>query len=600
MRPHARRDPAAARPGDADDLHRAREHPGRRERQERELDRGREAAGRRDVLRAADALAMELGQPVDEELAGEHVRVGMRRPVVLRVGRRVSDAEVAGEIDDARSRGHDLGHLRGAHAVRQPEEDDIHPARGLACGQALEAQIGPSFEVRVDRRDRLPHEVDGHGAHQIDLRVHEQMAHELCAAVARGADDRGLEALRHAPTVAARVLGSPAMASHADEATAWLSDKTRAMSESIAPLVEINSFTENPEGGRKVGALLRELFARDGVEAAVRPSERFARPPGVPLAAGAARIAAPWRSSATSTPSFRRARFEGYRADDAAAHGPGVLDMKGGLVVIAFALRALAATGGLDAVVPVRVVVVSDEEVGSPEGQGVIAAAITGSSACLVFEAGRAADAIITRRKGTGAMTAIAHGRAAHAGNAHEDGANAIWAAARFVDAVQRLTDYARGVTVNVGRIAGGHSKNTVPDRAEAQVDLRFRTRADGEQLALSIRHAAEDAAAGVPGTRIELHGGIARPPLERTEASARLCAEYAACARAHGLGGEEAPLIGGGSDASTAARSAFRRSTASDRGEPGSTRRTSASSSASLVPKAQALARFLAQRARG
>ncbi len=102
---------------------------------------------------------------------------------------------------------------------------------------------------------------------------------------------------------------------------------------------------------------------------------------------------------------FAPGTFEGYRADDTTARGPGVLDMKGGLVVMAFALRALAVTGGLDAVVPVRVVVVSDEEVGSPEGQGVIAAAISGSSACLVFEAGRVADAIITRRKGTGGMT---------------------------------------------------------------------------------------------------------------------------------------------------------------------------------------------------
>jgi glutamate carboxypeptidase len=93
--------------------------------------------------------------------------------------------------------------------------------------------------------------------------------------------------------------------------------------------------------------------------------------------------------------------------------------MKGGLVVIAFALKALAATGGLDGVVPIRVVIVSDEEVGSPEGQGVLAASISGASAALVFEAGRKGDAIITRRKGTGGMTAVAHGRAAHAGNAH-------------------------------------------------------------------------------------------------------------------------------------------------------------------------------------
>jgi glutamate carboxypeptidase len=386
------------------------------------------------------------------------------------------------------------------------------------------------------------------------------------------------------------------MASHADEAAAWLSDKARPMADAIASLVEINSYTENPEGGRKVGALVRPLFAGAGVETIVRPSERFAdhlvfrTRPELPNRGAVALVG-------HLDTVFAPGTFEGYRTEGAVGRGPGVLDMKGGLVVMAYALRALAATGGLDAVVPVRVVVVSDEEVGSPEGQGVIAAAVTGSSACLVFEAGRAADAIITRRKGTGAMTAIAHGRAAHAGNAHEDGANALWAMARFVDGAQRLTAYERGVTVNVGRLNGGHSKNTVPDRAEAQLDLRFRTRVDGEQLALAVRKVADEAAASVPGTRIELLGGVTRLPLERTEASAQLCADYAACALAHGLGAGEAALIGGGSDASTAAGLGIPAIDGLGPRGAGFHTKDEHVELASLVPKAQALARFLAQR---
>ena len=385
-------------------------------------------------------------------------------------------------------------------------------------------------------------------------------------------------------------------AAHADEATAWLSDKGRAMTDAIAPLVEINSYTENPEGGRQVGALLRGLFARDGVEALVRPSERFAdhlvfrSRPSLPNRGAVALVG-------HLDTVFPPGTFEGYRVDETTARGPGVLDMKGGLVVMAFALRAIAATAGLDAIVPVRVVVVSDEEVGSPEGQGVIAASISGASACLVFEAGRAADAVITRRKGTGGIIAIAHGRAAHAGNAHQEGANALWALARFVDLAQRLTDYDRGVTVNVGRLNGGHSKNTVPDRAEAQVDLRFETRMDGEDLVASLRRAAEEAAAGVPGTRVELIGGIARPPLERTDASAALCAEYGACARAHGLGSEEAGLIGGGSDASTAAALGIPAIDGLGPRGTGFHTKDERIELASLVPKAQALARFLVQR---
>jgi glutamate carboxypeptidase len=386
------------------------------------------------------------------------------------------------------------------------------------------------------------------------------------------------------------------MLSHADEATAWLSDKQRAMEDALAPLVEANSYTENPEGGRKVGTLLQALFAGPGVESTVRTSDRFAdhlvfrTRPQLPNRGAVALVG-------HLDTVFPPGTFEGYRRDGGLARGPGTLDMKGGLVVIAFAIKALAATGGLDAVVPLRVVVVSDEEVGSPEGQGVIAAAISGSAACLVFEAGRETDAVITRRKGVGAMTAVVHGRAAHAGNALKEGANAVWAAARFVDAVQQLTDFDRGVTVNVGRFAGGQTANTVPDRAEALLDMRFVTRADGEKLMAGIGAAADRAASHVMGTRFEMHGGILRPPLERTDASAELLAEYAACARAHGLGGDEAPLIGGGSDASTA--SALGIAAIDGLGPRGSGFHTQEEriEVATLVPKAQALARFIAAR---
>jgi glutamate carboxypeptidase len=386
------------------------------------------------------------------------------------------------------------------------------------------------------------------------------------------------------------------MGSHAEEATAWLSDKQRAMEAALASLVDVNSYTDNPEGGRQVGALLRDVMAIPGIEATTRTSERFADHlifRSVPDASNRGAIALVGHLDTVFPPGV----FEGYRRDGDLARGPGVLDMKGGLVVIAYALRALAESGGLEAVAPVRVVVVSDEEVGSPEGQGVIAAAVSGSSACLVFEAGRAADAIITRRKGTGGMTVIAHGRAAHAGNAHREGANAIWALSRFIDTAQRLTDYDRGVTVNVGKISGGQGRNTVPDRAEALLDLRFCTRADADSLVVAVRSAADAAAAAVPGARCEVHGGIARLPLERTEESARLCAEYGACARAHGLGDGEAGLIGGGSDASTTFGLGIPSIDGLGPRGAGFHTQDEHIEVRSLVPKAQALARFLAGR---
>ena len=369
------------------------------------------------------------------------------------------------------------------------------------------------------------------------------------------------------------------------------------MEDAIAALVEVNSFTDNTQGGRKVGTMLRDLFRIDGIDASARESERYAdhlifkTQPKAPNTGAIALIG-------HLDTVFPPGTFEGYRRDGDLARGPGVLDMKGGLVVVAFAMKALAASGGFDALAPIRIVIVSDEEVGSPEGQGIIAAAVSGSSAALVFEAGRKSDLVITRRKGTGGMMATAHGKAAHAGAKHEEGANALWALARFVDRVQGLTDYARGITVNVGKITGGQGKNTVPDRAEALLDIRFCSKTDGDALVLEVQRAADAAAESVKGTRIEITGGVARQPLERTEASALLMSEYAACARASGLGDGEAPLIGGGSDASTS--SSLGIASIDGLGPRGSGFHTKDEliEVMTLVPKAQALARFLAARA--
>ncbi len=381
-----------------------------------------------------------------------------------------------------------------------------------------------------------------------------------------------------------------------------MAGQAKAMETALAELVSINSYTENVEGGQKVGKMLEELFAIEGLERqrVASTSGRFADH----LVMRSTWTVSPDEQGRERKPIalvghldtvFPPGTFEGFKRDGDLARGPGVLDMKGGLVVVAWALKALAATGALPTLPGLRVVIVSDEEVGSPEGQAVIREAVEGARSALVFEAGRKGDLVITRRKGTGAMTIIAHGKAAHAGNAHKDGVNAIWALAKLVDRVQALTDYARGVTVNVGRISGGISKNTVPDRAEALVDLRFESRADAEALIEAIKKAADECAAAVPGARIELQGGIARLPLERTDESVRLMEAYGACARASGLGAGEAALIGGGSDASTT--SAMGIASIDGLGPRGIGFHTHDEQIeiVTLLQKAQALARFLA-----
>ena len=380
-----------------------------------------------------------------------------------------------------------------------------------------------------------------------------------------------------------------------DQAARWLADMQGRMEEELARLVEVNSFTDNAEGGRKVGGMLASLFAMEGLVARTRPSTRYAD--HLVFASREGASAAPMALVGHLDTVFPPGTFEGYRRDGDLARGPGVLDMKGGLVVVAFALKALAETVGLAAVAPLRLVIVADEEVGSPEGQPIIREAIRGADGCLVFEAGRKEDKIITRRKGTGGINVTAFGKASHAGANHKEGVNALWALARFVDRVQSLTDYDRGITVNVGKVTGGQGKNTVPDRAEAAVDIRFCSGADGDALVLAVERAAREAAESVPGSRIEIEGGVGRQPLERSEASAALMRAYGDAARASGLGDAEAPLIGGGSDASTSSSMGIASIDGLGPRGIGFHTKDEQIEVATLVRKAQALARFLASR---
>lgn len=357
--------------------------------------------------------------------------------------------------------------------------------------------------------------------------------------------------------------------------------------------VEVNSYTENVAGVNAVGAMLREAFALPGLRCTPIESGDEGFGDHLVWRTPAADHAAPIVLIGHHDTVFPPGHFEGWREDGGRAIGPGALDMKGGLAVIRAALAALDEAGGL-ADLPLVVVCVADEEVGSPSSQPHLQAIARKAACALVFESGRAGDAIITRRKGVGAMTAVARGRAAHAGNNHKDGANAIWALAKFADAAQQLTDYARGCTVNVGQFAGGTSKNTVAERAECKLDLRYETVADAKALVAALGAAADAAAAAVPGVRIEVSGGANRLPLERTAASAALREEYAACARAAGLGDGEAGLLGGGSDANTVAPLGVPAIDGLGPRGAGFHTTTEYVELATFVPKAEALVRFL------
>lgn len=247
-----------------------------------------------------------------------------------------------------------------------------------------------------------------------------------------------------------------------------------------------------------------------------------------------------------------------FRTEGGRALGPGVSDMKGGLLAGLYAIRALRALGAeqgrADDWLPVgRLVYVAnpDEEIGSPVSTPVITAHAAGADVALVLEGGRANGDFVSSRKGIMDLELRIAGRAAHAGVEPEKGRSAILEAAHKVQALHALNGRWPGVTVNVGVIRGGTRPNIVPPDALLQVDLRAVRRADLEAAEAAVREIA--ASATVPETTCEVRLMGRFWPMERLERAERLV--HAAVGLAAGLG---FPLrdaaTGGASDANTTA----------------------------------------------
>jgi glutamate carboxypeptidase len=355
-------------------------------------------------------------------------------------------------------------------------------------------------------------------------------------------------------------------------------------------LVRQNSYTQNKAGGDAVGRLLAERASALGMRVERQASERYADHLAFSTDDATDGFVALVGHIDTV---FPEGAFEVFERDGDRLRGPGVLDMKGGIVVMLEAVRALRAAG----VRPnVKILLVGDEEIGSPEGRPFLERHARGASAALVFEAGRAADRIITSRKGTGSLHVTARGRAAHAANNHRDGVNAILAMAHFVTEAQSITNYELGTTVNVGVIRGGEAKNTVPDLCEADVDFRFVTVAEADRAEARLLEAARTAEGRVPGSELAVQGGKGRYPLERTTANVTLMERYAEEARRAGLGADEAPLVAGGSDASTTAAIGIPSIDGMGPRGAGFHTKDEYIEIASLEPKTLALASFLAR----
>ena len=234
-----------------------------------------------------------------------------------------------------------------------------------------------------------------------------------------------------------------------------------------------------------------------------------------------------------------------FRATGDRIEGPGSFDMKGGLTVAVFALKALAARGELP---PVTVFFTPLEEVDCEPYRELMEDEMRRSRAVLGFEPAWPGGAVKTARKGSGSFVLRTRGRAAHAGADFGEGRNAILELAMKMQEASALTDVARGVTVNVGVVRGGIRPNVVPDLAEAEIDVRYATLDDGRRVEGALRGLR----ATIPGVSLEVEGGLHYPPLERGPHVVRVFEKARAVAAEMGLGLSEVST-GGASEASFA-----------------------------------------------
>ena len=319
-------------------------------------------------------------------------------------------------------------------------------------------------------------------------------------------------------------------------------------------LVNIDCGSYTPAGVDEVGRFVAGFMAAAGATVEVRPD---------PAAERGATVIGTWDGE-RGTPGGPRILLIGHMdtvfdpgtaaerpfAIDAAgiARGPGVTDMKSGLLAGLYAVRAAAAAGPLP-FERLTWIANPDEEIGSPSSTPHIREVAADADVCLVLECARANGDIVSSRKGILDARVTVHGRAAHAGVEPEKGRSAVLAAADLVTRIHGLNGRWSGVTFNVGVIDGGTRPNVVAERCSFEVDIRAVRRADLEAAEAEIRSMLTTLA--VPDATAELEPMARWWPMEKLERSGRLVDHAGAIARRLGFEVRDA-ATGGASDANT------------------------------------------------
>jgi glutamate carboxypeptidase len=312
----------------------------------------------------------------------------------------------------------------------------------------------------------------------------------------------------------------------------------------LRQMVEIESPSDDKAAVDSLGACLAQEFERRGGKVRVHRQENYGN-----------HLEAEFPGRDGAKPVLLLGHFDTvwplgtlakmpFQVRDGRAFGPGVLDMKAGLVLMLLALDALRELNR-NQHRPVVVLLDTDEEVGSISGRPIVEAVAGKCEAVLVLEPAQGPEGDLkTARKGVGGYTIRVRGRAAHAGVDFEKGHSAILELARQLLEVAKFTDLNRGITVNPGVIRGGTRTNVVPAEAWAEVDVRIARVADAHEL--------EQKFAGLRSfdseCSLEVGGGLNRPPMERTEGTVRLFNIAREQAAKLGIMVREA-ATGGGSD---------------------------------------------------
>ena len=321
----------------------------------------------------------------------------------------------------------------------------------------------------------------------------------------------------------------------------WIDDQAVALREELLGLSNINSGSFNAAGVDACGARLRELFAPLQAEAetisvapyrhtddqgaererALGHAMRLRKRPDAPLRVF---LCGHLDTVFGTEHSFQQACWDGGER----LHGPGVADLKGGLLVLWLALSALERSPYRERI-GWEVLLNPDEEIGSQGSGPLLKEAASRNHFGLVYEPAYADGGLASERKGSGNFDVIVHGRAAHAGRNPEQGRNAIAAAAALSARLDALNGGREGFTLNLGYVHGGGSLNIVPDTCVVKFNVRTGTAGDESWLMRKLQSLLAEAG-GADGYRFELRGGFTRPPKPVSPGIARLQDHLRSC----------------------------------------------------------------------